>query len=386
MPRVAVIFWDGYLGVAPSIINAARCFVEHGYGVDVITREVSSDFAEVPALGPSVRVLKWCSSSQRRSSQVTSAWAFLVQRLSFVAFALRRVGLQGYTTIIGVDLNGLVTALALALLSGTRPILWSLEIHALPSRRSLRGRISRFIRQWTFRTVPLVVVQNEHRAQLLVEQYGVRGESIVLVPNAPMGEAQTTSSHFLHERCGLEVTSKIALHLGMISPTAFSAELATAAREWPDEWTLVFHERQRRAAHETYLSDVRARGGGRAVMSLEPVPYDDLDAVVASAKIGLALYDPVAGLTYSSPGSSGKIGHYLRCGVPVISLEAPGITEIVEKYECGITVARLTDITDAIKAIDGEWDRFSANALRCYREVYEFRSHFRELMRRLPAS
>jgi hypothetical protein len=40
MSRCLICFWEGYLGIAPSVVNMARGFSEHGVLADTITRNL----------------------------------------------------------------------------------------------------------------------------------------------------------------------------------------------------------------------------------------------------------------------------------------------------------------------------------------------------------
>src|SRR6476659_6789082 len=56
--HVAIFFWEGYLSVAPSLINAIRLLANEGYHVDVITRPAMyGDYAAMPTFPGGVRIL-----------------------------------------------------------------------------------------------------------------------------------------------------------------------------------------------------------------------------------------------------------------------------------------------------------------------------------------
>src|SRR5262245_22612179 len=56
--RVAIFFWEGYLSVAPSLINAIRLLVTEGYHVDVITRRATfEEYAPMSTFPMGVRIL-----------------------------------------------------------------------------------------------------------------------------------------------------------------------------------------------------------------------------------------------------------------------------------------------------------------------------------------
>jgi glycosyltransferase involved in cell wall biosynthesis len=114
------------------------------------------------------------------------------------------------------------------------------------------------------------------------------------------------------------------------------------------------------------------------------VPYEKLDDLVLSAHIGLVFYRKELGANFSQiAGASGKLAHYLRCGLPVICLDLPGLVKVVDRYRCGICVSEPGEIQSAIEIILREYPLYRMNALKCYEESYEFGRYFREVLRKI---
>src|SRR6476659_830372 len=66
--HVAIFFWEGYLTVAPSLINAIRLFANEGYHVDVITRPARyGDYAAMSKIPRGVRILTDGAGAESRS-------------------------------------------------------------------------------------------------------------------------------------------------------------------------------------------------------------------------------------------------------------------------------------------------------------------------------
>jgi glycosyltransferase involved in cell wall biosynthesis len=104
------------------------------------------------------------------------------------------------------------------------------------------------------------------------------------------------------------------------------------------------------------------------------VPYETLDDLIASADIGLAFYRPID-LNYLNM-ASGKLLHYLKCGLPVIATDFPNLRQILEENHCGICVPDENGIVEAARQILGNHDFWSANAARCFQEKFEFERSF----------
>ncbi len=78
--------------------------------------------------------------------------------------------------------------------------------------------------------------------------------------------------------------------------------------------------------------------------------------------------------------ASGKFAFYLQSGLPVVCLDMPGFREVVEMYGCGICVKDFSQVTEALEKIFTNYEFYRANALRCYRERYEFSKYFEQVI------
>jgi glycosyltransferase involved in cell wall biosynthesis len=282
---------------------------------------------------------------------------------------------------------GLAIATCVGAVKTVPTIYWSLEIRFLSEFTDYFPILVKRFERLCHRHAAFTIIQDAERAESLVAENGVRNPQIVIVPNAPAGFPQIQSSNLLQRRLGLPMERRIILHIGMISPAVLSLEIATEATKWSDEFALVFHERAKRTSADSYLTQVQQAGGGRVLLSLDPVPYDELDALVMSGHIGLVFYRKDLGPNFSQvSGASGKLAHYLRCGLPVICIDFPGLMKVVDRYQCGICVGTPAEIESAVKTILGNYGFYRKNALQGYKEYYEFDSHFDQVVHRMRNS
>src|SRR6478672_3767297 len=139
--HVAIFFWEGYLSVAPSLINAIQLLANEGYQVDVITRPAMyGDYAAMPAFPRGVRILTDGAGAESHSrttfislkdesgrvrmrnyipepvrSWLRQAYARINswrELIHFTRFSARSVRRQKYKYFIGIDMMGLATAFA----------------------------------------------------------------------------------------------------------------------------------------------------------------------------------------------------------------------------------------------------------------------------------
>ena len=109
----------------------------------------------------------------------------------------------------------------------------------------------------------------------------------------------------------------------------------------------------------------------KVLFSIKPVSNVELDKLVASAKIGIATYS-LKHLGYRAENmglAAGKIGNYLKCGVPVIATKVHSLSYI-EDYHCGILIDNFDEINSAVKKIIADYDNYVTSAYRCYNELW----------------
>lgn len=414
-PRVSIFFWEGYLGVAPSLLNALQMFSSRGYDVDVLMRPSPPGFPAPPTFSGNVRIrqcytlgtlvrrlmpnslesVEWTNVSATTGRRDRRAYNFFkkyvwrnaywtvwfIDHIMFTVFSIIHIWHRRYACFIGVDRDGLFTATVAGVVK-RRPVLcWSLEIRFADEAADCVQRKLKGLERVCLQRVERALIQDRKRADAFLLENGMPSSRIMIVPNGPLGQPGIISSGYLQKVLSLDdPSSLIVLHLGMISPAFLSLELSKNAANWPKDWLLVFHERQKRERGNPYLESVLEAGRGHAALSLDPVPYNELDKVVSSAKVGVVLYQKELGRNFSLAGSSGKLGQYFRCGVPVVCLDLPGIAEVVDKYGCGICVKEVYEMEAAIQSILKNYGTYSTSARTCYREAYEFGVHFNKVL------
>ncbi len=399
--RLALCFWDGYLGVAPGLIAGIGSLTARGYAVDVILREPMKAFPPAPAFDPArVRITALVPLLRRRASD--PPWAYAdpwtrlrtlprrvalrlgeyIDRVRFAWLCWRGARRERYDALVGVDATGMIAAGIAAGRRHTPLVHWSLELETGTECRDPVGRlVVRLARRYQ-RRAAITIVQDALRARALLTALGSAGGGIVrLVPNAPAGPPRRAAGGWFHERFGLPPNQRIILHAGQILPQMLGEEVARAAARWPADWTLVLHERAWRPSTDPYLQRVAALGGDRVRLSLKPVPYGELDRLFASADVCLALYSTAYGDNFRlMEGASGKLAHALRVGVPVICTDVPGLGDLVRRAGCGLAVDSVDDLAAAVHRILADYERYRERAWSCYRETFEFGRAFEPVL------
>lgn len=218
----------------------------------------------------------------------------------------------------------------------------------------------------------LIITHDKWHRDFIRKHFNLDKEKFLLLPNASHTPPYNKSSDYLARKLNV-VDKKIILHSGGLGEWFCCKELAQATKNWDDDTILVFHT-SHHVEETSYYQEMTAAliGQQNVVFSTTPVSNEELDALVASAYIGIALYSvPKLGFRAENMGlAAGKIGNYLKCRVPVIATRLPSLSYI-EDYQCGILVDDVSQIKDAIQCISSNHSLYAINAHRCYNELWD---------------
>lgn len=346
-------------------IESLTCLVEHlaaaGHHVTVVC-PVEERFSTPVFSAPGVRLVPVETAAGRGPRVPTTA------RL-FAAALLESFRVRADCVLSGDQLAGIVGA-AVARLRGVPHAHYTLEFpEPRGGRRSLVNRLERA----AIRRAALAVTFDAEHAAFLATETGIAPERIMLLPNSsgPVSRSRAGSNH-LAAAFGFPTGSVVVLHSGGFGPWFGCRELAAAAAGWPESWRLVFHVSHDVSA-DAYLIGCRGLiDGAKVVLDAQPLASRDLDGLVASASVGVALYSiELLGFRARLMGlASGKIGRCLKNGIPVVAQNVPSIRRYLESYGCGVCVDSAAQVEAAVLRILADYGTYRLNALRCYDEIW----------------
>jgi glycosyltransferase involved in cell wall biosynthesis len=412
--RIGIVYPRANIDTVPSLIGAAEAFADAGYDVDVFTYSQAGQPS--PHFGsPRIRVRSL--GTLGLAEQSTASLRGVVKRAPWLPGAARAPLLRGYEVlgaglargsriaarargvldaadpfacVIGVDPDGL--ALAHDMARGAPIGYYSLELLlsyevSTPADEQLKVEERQLSRRAAF-----VVVQDEGRARLLVDDNELAWDRVVLVPNAPSGPARRQPSGYWHARFDdLPAEARVVVHSGSLGDWTGIDGIVESAAAWPEPWVLVVHTRYD-AESSAYVDALRTKADSRRVrFSVKPVPRRDYDALIDGADIGLAFYVPVDGSSFTQSNvqtiglSSGKLAYYLRAGLPVVVNRAASIAALVESSGCGIAVDDASSIAPALDRIATGYTGFSSASRAFFGEHLDFRRAFRDVIARVEA-
>jgi hypothetical protein len=189
----------------------------------------------------------------------------------------------------------------------------------------------------------------------------------------------TLRQDFYSSRFPIPRNAWVVLHSGFISTSLLSLEIAQTVSTWDPDFVLIFHERQKRDPQEPYIQAVQQAGGERTFMSLEPVPFSEVDNVYVGADIGLVCYQTAEANEATAWASSGKLVYYLRHAMPII-IVMPECPLLLNEWRCGVWVADVSEIGTALTRITADYESYSDGARRAYAAMFDFPTAFDRMM------
>ncbi|MBA4375972.1 MAG: hypothetical protein C0401_07350 [Anaerolinea sp.] len=376
--RIGIVYPAGLLSVTPSMVGLVQSLTNYGYTVDLYLC-FEPEIVEKTFPGKNVQV--YILPQMHGVGGRIKLW------LSGFRYLRKQCQRFHYNAIIGVDAWGLLLASIPAKMEKIPIVYLSLEILFWQTASTVYLKILKLLERLCNRWADFSIVQDRDRAEILSKENNIPLEKIQLLPNAPFGPASVYKTNYLHETLMIDPERTIILYLGNIHSSLLSEELARNARTWTSDLAMVFHCKSRVSPSadkyiESFISQV---DGCQVYLSDQPVlPYRIRD-LVASARIGVALYGHKATdlNNYTVGLSSGKIAHYLQCGLPVIVSNLPTLKRLIDTYNCGICVEKVEEVPVAIETIICDYVRYSENAIICFQKEFSFDLHMAPILARL---
>lgn len=361
--------------ISAPLINSAIYLSECGYKVDIFA--LASDKFPVPRFA---------------SGDIT----YVPYRLphpnapgtTFIATPCRLnmlLGRKRYSFFVGFDPGGLVNAAVLGILRRTPYIYHSLEIVSESTLTNWRRKLDKQIERWLSRGAVLTITQDELRADVLARENRLDRSQVAVVYNAPLGEPFPARSSWLRDRFGIPETKYIVLGVGSLIERHMVDEIAASVKSWPDQFVLVLHGWFSDEAFEKRVYQIAEGQPNRIFVSTTLLPYEHKYLVFQSADVGVVFYKPVDDNHRYVGAAAGKLFDFMRCGVPVVVIDLPGMRELVEGNWCGVVVADSSGIAQALSKIHHHYQEYRDQSLSAYRR-YDFAQSYAKALMRIESS
>lgn len=398
----SIFFYEGYVGVAPTIINLCKALNDDEYSVIIYATE--NPFPKIDRIGNQTKivyfrkaydipiVLKILLILKYKFKLNTVMPIFelvfyiipcLVEQINKIKLNFRQKNVN-----IGIDTNGSILALIKFYIFKQKFIYLSLELNN-PSAFTNFTKIINILEKLAYRKSEFVIVQDQDRFDTLCEYNQYQHPNVFYLPNSPTASntllTNTKIKNYFRELFDLseDKFSCIILQAGMIQDAVFSKELAQAFFSIQNSWALVFHERETRAIDDPYIKELQQINSKNLFLSLKPLPYEQIDRIYESATIGLAFYRNLDNNFSQISMASGKISHYLKYGVPLLVNNLASLSKLVSTYEIGIVIKdplNSLEIQLAIEKILDQYDFFSTNAKICFEKEFDFSKKIKPIL------
>lgn len=396
----SLFFYEGYVDRAPTIVNLAKSLNESGYLVTVYaTQDVwaskGEQVSDPEKIGDKTNIIYF-----RRASDIPLVEAMLKVRLGSLVRVIELLyyawqffayigennkfkDLKNDVINIGVDKNGSILALIKSYWHRQKFIYLSLElIHpkTLGKLTWITGIVNN-LERLAYRNAEAVVIQDEDRFKTLCEYNQYQHPKVFYLPNSPSSSKSLPSSppdqNYFRELFNLseEQLPYIILQAGQISDEVCAKSLAKTFNSINDKYALVFHSSEKRKSDDTYIKSLREVNSKNLLLSLEPVPYEQINRVFASATIGLAFYRGIDSNYAQISMASGKLPEYLKQGKPVLVNNIESLVKLNEKYQFGVVVNDISNPSEmeaAIETILRNYTSYSDNAITCFEKEFDF--------------
>ncbi len=181
--------------------------------------------------------------------------------------------------------------------------------------------------------VDAVVIQNERRAQVLVEERGARVAPLI-VHNYKPAQPTRRASGRLRARHGIADDRKIVLYEGVIVDGRWLEFVVQSILHLPEDTVLVMMGQEKLKWRATFAHQIAAAMATGRVYIAPPVAHDELLDYVADADVGIIIYDDsVRNNVFCEPG---KLTDYISVGVPVVAPNFPTIGPVVRDLGIGL--------------------------------------------------
>ena len=383
---IAIITIFGHVGISNPLINTVKFFVKRGYNVDLYMDHASENQSLVNYNKDAVKVI---------NSNIQSKLVF--RDIIFYKNIFNKN--KRYRFIIGFEPQGLVRAGIINLFTGIPFFFHSIELYELNKRDAYKGwnleipikgaiaatrptirhYFNRILEIYFNQKAILSFIQSPMRAKILANQHKINRKKVKVVYNSPIGNIITEKSDYFRKKYSIPNEKKLVLLAGSMIYEHFIDEIVKSVDTWPDDYILILHGWfPDKIFHQAILKEIKKREN-RIVLSLELLSEDKHNLIFQSVDFGLVFFRPVNNNMRYGNSAAGKLYHFLRMGVPVISNRNPGMKKFIDKTGFGITVANPHEIGTAIEVIYRDYNLFSETAFSTYYK-YEFEECFSALM------
>lgn len=319
----------------------------------------------------------------RKLSNFGSEFGYLLTAFYFCAACYIKTDKNKKYILIGGDPPGLLAAYLISRVKGNVLVYWSLELWIENDLKDFFARrMFKKIEKWANKKALCTVDFGDKRCELLRIENDLTADSMISIPNSPLGGASMERNYYFNEKFGIPRDIKIILHAGGLGHNYGIEELLEFVDSWPAETVLVLHSRINLTRLKKGIMNIISKKRYRVYLDMEPVEYEQLPLIYSSCDIGLQVWKPEDTNTMYPGLSSGKIFHNMQTGTPVIARNLNGYKEFVECNGIGICVDDMSQVGRAIETILKDEKKYKENCIKTFSK-FRFEEYHRNLTDRI---
>ncbi len=384
----SIFFYDGYVSLAPTIINLAKILDQTGYLITIFATQ-NKDIPQPEKIGE-VKVLYFPKiiklyiffnrGTFRTLIRIGEIIIFCFQSFTYLLRSNHQVEKLNTTINFGIDLHGSIVALLCSFIFKQKFIFLSLELEQPRKFKYISKPFSK-IAKLAYKKSEGVIVQDEDRFKTLSEYYQYQHPKVFYLPNSYLNDLSPDANptQFFREKFNLskEKFPYIVLYAGQLNDNVYSKSLAHAFASIDNGCALVFHGVDPRGFKEEdpYIQSLRQVNSNNLFLSLNLLPFEEVDKIYSSSDICVAFYENFDDNHAKIAKASGKLAQYLKHGKPVLVNNSPSLSQILEKYQFGIIINNPSDAQEinlAINEILNCYETYSKNAKLCFEAEFDF--------------
>lgn len=371
--NILLIIKEPFLDRIPSLKTLVLFLASKGNKITLLTSK-SERFSGLTTSHPNLSV-KYVNERKAKLELPT------VVKLLFATF--KEHFFKSYDLIIGGDLWGNVIANSLKKVSRARHLFFVLEYPQITDGAHPVLSKPDILEHKALKNADIVVTHDKYHQKFIIDNFGIDASRICLLANSSFTPEFRSESQWLRKQFRIPSEHAVILHSGGFGKWFRCAELAHTYQNWDESIRLIFHIGRKPTTDEYFERIYNEDASRRSLYSLSPLSNEELDEMISSADVGIALYS-VEHLGYRAEQmglAAGKIGNYLKCGLPVIATRLPSL-KYIEEYGCGVLVDDESQIEPAISQILSNKDSYRENAFKCYRELWHPSNYLPNILER----
>jgi hypothetical protein len=284
---------------------------------------------------------------------------------------------QPYICFIGMDTYGIILAGMVAEKTKTPLFYYSLELRYSTSPLYRNDPFFASLKELERKYHEMcqgTLIQSKERAAILFADNGLTEKNIWMLP-VSIGEPPVIQrSQTLYLQHHLPDSQCLLLQLGFIGDRSLSLEIAEAASDFPQNWSIIFNGpmQTKKNFYQRMLELQKKYPQKRLCISEDLTNLGTLSQLVASAHIGIVAYVPSDLNEVHVLYASEKMARYLHCGLPIIGLNVPGLRELTEKYRFGVVIDDVSQMKPAVNYLLTHYEEYRVGAFKFFTEQFSF--------------